>query len=101
MQPHKGKDEEAIKIGPLARQCGMGTAVIILGLGLHLFSMGEVLISLALSGVVVALLGLAVLSWYVVWQGGKRVLAWVASWNSAKRAPRPALSAKAWEQRAA
>jgi hypothetical protein len=90
-----------MKIGPLARQCGTGTAVIILGLGLHLFSTGEVLISLALSGFVVALLGLALLSWYVVWRGGKRVLAWVASWDSAKPASRPAVPAKAWEQRAA
>lgn len=75
--------------------------MIILGLGLHLFNVGEVLISLAFSGVVVALLGLAVLSGYVVWHGGKRVRAWVASWDTAKPAPRTPVPAKAWEQRAA
>jgi len=90
-----------MKIGPAARQCGTGTAVIILGLGLHLFNAGEVLISLAFSAVVVALLGLAMLSGYLAWRGGKRVLAWVASWDTAKAPSRPAVPAKAWEQRAA
>ncbi|MFZ3201507.1 MAG: hypothetical protein WA175_10200 [Candidatus Acidiferrales bacterium] len=78
-------------IGPLARQCGTGTAVIILGLGLHLFNPGEVLISLIFSGILVSLLGLASLSGFLVWQGGKRMAAWVASWNSREPLPHPAV----------
>ena len=69
-------------IGPVARQCGTGMAVIILGLCLHLFNAAEVLISLVFSGILILFLGLALLSGHLIWQGGKLIAAWVASWNS-------------------
>ena len=69
-------------IGPAARRCGTGTAMIILGLGLHLFNAAEVLISLAFSGILILFLGLALLSGFLVWQGSKWMADWVASWSS-------------------
>ena len=90
--PPKVKRKTLI-IGPVARRCGTGTAVIIVGLGLHLFNAAEVLISLVFSGILILFLGLALLSGFLVWQGGKRIVAWVASWNSTVAVSRPAVPA--------
>ena len=63
--------------------------LVIVGLGLHLYNAGEVLTALAVSGIVILLLGLVMLSGFLAWQASNRFLAWIASWSSAEPPCRP------------
>jgi len=51
-------------------------AVMIVGLGLHFYTAGEFLTTLMLSGFVILLLGLALLSAFFVWHASMRATAW-------------------------
>jgi hypothetical protein len=76
-------------IGPTATRCVRVAAVTVLGIGLRLYSAGDVLASLVFSGILVLLLGAVLLSGFAVWQGGKWVVEFIESWNSEEPPPRP------------
>ena len=62
-------------IGPIAKQCGTGAAVLIFGVSFHIFRPGEILISLVLSAIVILLPALLLLSAFLLWQGYERIAA--------------------------
>lgn len=59
-----------------ASDCGCVLAVMVAGLSLHFYSAGEFLATLMLSGFVILLLGLALLSVFFVWHASMRAAAW-------------------------
>jgi hypothetical protein len=62
-------------IGPIAKQCGTGAAVLVFGFSFHIFRAGEILISLVLSAIVILLPAMMMLSAFLIWQGCKRITA--------------------------
>lgn len=74
--------------GPTATRCVRVAAVTVLGIGLRLYSAGDVLASLVFSAILVLLLGAVLLSGFAVWRGGKWVVEFIESWNSKEPPPR-------------
>lgn len=66
---------------------------MVLGLGLHFYDIGEVLMSLLLSGVVILFLALLLLSGFIMWQAVARIGVLFASWNSPAQPHRPTVTA--------
>lgn len=67
-----------------ASDCARGMGVFVLGLGLNLYTTGEVLASVMISGIMILTLGLALASMLLIWHAVKSVAGWarVASRNS-------------------
>jgi hypothetical protein len=59
-----------------ASSCAWGLGVFMIGFGLKLYTAGEVLSSLMLSGVVVLSLGLPATIVLIIWHAAKSVAAW-------------------------
>ena len=64
--------------------CALGVGVFTLGLGLNLYTAGEVVASLTISGIMIVTLGLMLTSMLFVWNAAKGVANWrrTASRNS-------------------
>ena len=73
MQPEERADS-VIKIKP--KTYAWELALFLAGIGLNLYSAGEVLTAVLLSSVAILALGLALTSLFVIWHTGKNVVGW-------------------------
>lgn len=56
--------------------CALGLGVFVLGLGLNLYTAGEVVVSVMISSIVIFTVGLALMGTWLIWSALSSVASW-------------------------